>query len=242
MCLIVADLEHCEGETRRGRSGCWAYADSDGAAAAGSVVEFPAGLGDNLLHAFIDRRHRGGGAFNGRAQPTIPTYDGLVLRPWMPADAPAVFEALRDPEIRRWHVRVASSRDEVDTWVNSWVTDWPAGRNAHWAVADPGTNELIGRASLKHIDLECGQGEVAYWTMPGHRRQGVATQAVEALTMWAFDVIGFHRLELTHSVHNRASCGVAIHAGFHLEGTKRSAGLHVDGWHDMHLHARVNDR
>jgi hypothetical protein len=24
-----------------------------------------------------------------------------------------------------------------------------------------------------------------------------------------------------------------------LEGTKRSAILHPDGWHDMHLHARV---
>lgn len=42
-----------------------------------------------------------------------------------------------------------------------------------------------------------------------------------------------------HAVRNEASCRVAIKTGFVLEGTKRSAVLHPDGWHDMHLHARV---
>jgi len=28
---------------------------------------------------------------------------------------------------------------------------------------------------------------------------------------------------------------------FDFEGVKRRAGLHLDGWHDMHLHARIND-
>ena len=91
------------------------------------------------------------------------------------------------------------------------------------------------------MDLTCCQGEVAYWTMPTRRGQDVASSAVEALTHWAFDDVGFHRLELTHSVHNLPSCRVAIKTGFDLEGVKRRAGLHLDGWHDMHLHARVND-
>jgi hypothetical protein len=30
--------------------------------------------------------------------------------------------------------------------------------------------------------LVCGQGEVAYWTMPSRRRQHVAARVVEALT------------------------------------------------------------
>jgi hypothetical protein len=28
-------------------------------------------------------------------------------------------------------------------------------------------------------------------------------------------------------------------AGYRLEGIKRSEALHGDGWHDMHLHARL---
>jgi RimJ/RimL family protein N-acetyltransferase len=60
-----------------------------------------------------------------------------------------------------------------------------------------------------------------------------------ALTHWAFEQVGFHRLELTHALADDASCRVADRSGFTLEGTKRSALLHPDGWHDMHLHARV---
>jgi RimJ/RimL family protein N-acetyltransferase len=38
---------------------------------------------------------------------------------------------------------------------------------------------------------------------------------------------------------NAESCQVALKAGFALEGTARSALLHTDGWHDMHVHARL---
>jgi RimJ/RimL family protein N-acetyltransferase len=42
-----------------------------------------------------------------------------------------------------------------------------------------------------------------------------------------------------HSTVNAASCRVAERAGFALEGTKRSEAWHTDGWHDMHLHAKI---
>lgn len=179
-------------------------------------------------------------AFTGRSQPVISA-EQLVLRPWDLADAPAVLDAFSDPHIQRWHVRAAASLEEVSTWIHAWVADWSAGRHANWAVTDTGTNELLGRASIKNLDFENGQGGVAYWTMPHRRRQGVATRAINTLSRWAFQDIGFHRLALTHSVHNTASCRTAVRTGFVLEGTQRRAGLHRDGWHDMHLHARLHD-
>lgn len=63
---------------------------------------------------------------------------------------------------------------------------------------------------------------------------------LQMATRWAFD-IGLHRVELQHSTRNVPSCRVAGKAGFSVEGTKRAAVLHSDGWHDMHLHGRVND-
>ncbi|RXR22361.1 N-acetyltransferase [Oerskovia turbata] len=44
---------------------------------------------------------------------------------------------------------------------------------------------------------------------------------------------------LVHSTRNEASCKVALAAGFAPEGTLRESGKHVDGWYDMHLHARL---
>jgi RimJ/RimL family protein N-acetyltransferase len=40
---------------------------------------------------------------------------------------------------------------------------------------------------------------------------------------------------------NVASCRVALYAGFAAEGTKRGEARHADGWHDMHLHARLEN-
>ena len=59
------------------------------------------------------------------------------------------------------------------------------------------------------------------------------------MSQWLFETAGLHRIVLAHSTRNNASCRVASKAGYLLEGTCRSDLLHSDGWHDMHLHARL---
>ncbi len=63
--------------------------------------------------------------------------------------------------------------------------------------------------------------------------------ALTAMTDWVFAELGLHRVEVAHSSGNPASCRVAERAGFAFEGVKRQQALHPDGWHDMHLHARL---
>ncbi|MDX3802623.1 GNAT family N-acetyltransferase [Streptomyces sp. AK04-3B] len=172
-------------------------------------------------------------------QPELRTGDGLLLRPWRAGDAPAVHAAFQDPAMHQWHIRAADSEEEVAGWIEEWRACWQQERNAQWAVVDAHTDDLLGRVALRGVQLAEGVAEVAYWTTRTARGRGVAPRATTALTRWAFDEIGFHRLELMHATANEASCRVAGKAGFALEGTRRSAALHQDGWHDMHLHARV---
>ncbi|MBJ7905245.1 GNAT family N-acetyltransferase [Streptomyces sp. NPDC003656] len=182
------------------------------------------------------------GALARLPQPVIPAADGLLLRPWRKEDAPGVHAAFQDPAQRQWHGRFSESVDEVEGWIERWLDDWTEESRASWAVAEADTGEVVGRVALREIHLEDGCAEVAYWTVARSRGRGVAVTATGALTRWAFEDIGFHRLELTHSTANEASCRVAAKAGYDLEGTRRSYVLHQDGWHDMHLHARVNER
>jgi hypothetical protein len=84
-----------------------------------------------------------------------------------------------------------------------------------------------------------GVAECTYWVLPAARGRGVATGATVAMARWALHDLGLHRLELRHATANPASCRVAARAGFGLEGTLRGAMQHPDGWHDMHLHARL---
>ncbi|MFF8879107.1 GNAT family N-acetyltransferase [Streptomyces flaveolus] len=180
------------------------------------------------------------GTLSSTPQPVIPTGDGLVLRPWRAEDAPAVHAAFQDPVMHQWHIRAADSEEEVRGWIAEWQQAWALERRPQWAVTDVASDRLLGRVALREVVLGDGVAEVAYWTTAAARGQGVATRATTALAHWALHEIGFQRLELLHSVANEASCRVAEKSGFALEGTKRRAVLHPDGWHDMHLHARVH--
>jgi RimJ/RimL family protein N-acetyltransferase len=179
------------------------------------------------------------GALAGAPQPVLNT-PGLVLRPWEPADVPVFLAAYSDAEIRRWHTRRPQTAADVREWFDAYRGDWVLERGGHWAVAgDDG--HVLGRIALRGFDFDDGIAEVAYWVLPAARGAGAAPRAVQALSAWALDEAGFRRLELQHSTRNQASCRVAVKSGYLLEGTRRSAAVHDDGRHDMHLHARIRD-
>jgi [ribosomal protein S5]-alanine N-acetyltransferase len=175
------------------------------------------------------------GSLRETPQPVLPAGD-LVLRPWADADADALLAAYADPEIQRWHARTIDSRAEAADNIARYHRAWRAETSAQWAVAGP---EVLGRVGFRVIDLAEGTAEIAYWVMPAARGRGVAARAAGALTAWALGGLGLHRIDLQHAVENLASCRVAERAGYAYEGTRRSSVLHADGWHDMHLHARI---
>jgi [ribosomal protein S5]-alanine N-acetyltransferase len=180
------------------------------------------------------------GRMSGNDQPTLDTRASLHLRPWDPADARPLVGAFTDPDIRRWHVNVIDDEDEALQWIESWRQRWQTESDASWAVVDQGTGALLGRVALRRIDLVNGEAECSYWVLPAARHRGVASGATDRMVFWAFDELGLHRLTIVHSLANTASCAVAASIGFSLEGTMTSSQLLVDGWHDTHLHAKVN--
>jgi [ribosomal protein S5]-alanine N-acetyltransferase len=153
----------------------------------------------------------------------------------------AVREAFADPQIQRWHVRILSDEAEALEWITGWARRWAAETDASWAIADSG-DRVLGQAGLRWVDLFEAEGHLSYWVRPEARGRGVAVAAAQAVVAWSFDELGLHRLELRHSTANAASCRVAAKLDFPLEGTRREAGRHADGWHDMHLHARLRPR
>lgn len=173
-------------------------------------------------------------------QPSVSVGTAAVLRPWQLSDAEGVVEAFADPEIQRWHVRRFDSVDEARLSINGWKAGWASETELNWALVDRTSDSLLGRVSLKGLDLHDGSGGVAYWMVPGSRGRGLCSKAVIALCQWAFDEGGFHRIGLEHSVANVASCRVAAKAGFREEGIRREAALHADGFHDMHEHALLS--
>ncbi|MHA3703001.1 GNAT family N-acetyltransferase [Jatrophihabitans sp. YIM 134969] len=169
-------------------------------------------------------------------QPSL-TADGLTLRPWTPADVDTLVAAYADPGIQRWHVQDMTA-EEAAAWVLTRAERWDTGTGADWAVTSV-SGENLGRIAFNRVDLWEGASEIAYWVLPAARGRRIAPRALGVLADWGFHEAGLHRLFLRHAVDNQPSCRVAAHAGFALEGTLRGSGRHADGWHDMHLHARL---
>ncbi|MBU2666118.1 GNAT family N-acetyltransferase [Actinoplanes bogorensis] len=174
------------------------------------------------------------GAFSALAQPVL-TAENVTLRPWTIRDVDAVLQGYGDSSIQHWHVR-SMTPAEARAWIEHWPGRWAQDSGAGWALEVGG--EVAGQLSMRHVDLHEGRVEWSYWVLPAARGKGVATTALIAATEWVFSV-GVHRAELDHSSRNEASCRVATKAGYLAEGTARQRGLHSDGWHDMHLHARL---
>ena len=182
------------------------------------------------------------GRMRALGHPTITAGPGVQLRPWAPSDADALIDAFQDGEIRRWHLRELASPEEAQAWIAAWSSRWEAETDGSWAIVGTGGGEVRGQVGLRSVTLEFGQAQMSYWVRPAYRGRGTASSAVAAAASWALHELGLHRLEVHHSTENDGSCRVAERAGFELEAVLRSALLHEDGWHDVHLHARVRDR
>ena len=175
------------------------------------------------------------GALAALTQPQLES-GRLRLRPWRPTDRDVVAAAYADPAIQRWHCRSMTAA-EAAAWIAGWPDRWRAESGAGWAVVDG--SAVAGQISLRRLRLADGLAEVSYWVLPVARGRGVAGRALSTMAAWAFGTLGLHRIEVNHSTANPASCRVAERAGFAAEGVKRGEALHADGWHDMHLHARL---
>jgi RimJ/RimL family protein N-acetyltransferase len=147
----------------------------------------------------------------------------LLLRPWDTRDIPQLLDIYRDPVMRQ------SSRNPIVTvhdayrWLAVQEQGWADGRRLSFAVlhSEHGdeSGRLLGNIALKGCQAGKDAAEVGYWTAAAVRNRGIASQAVEILTAWAFETFGaqgLQRLELLHQEGNLASCRVAQKSGYAL--------------------------
>jgi [ribosomal protein S5]-alanine N-acetyltransferase len=159
-----------------------------------------------------------------------PRGANAVLRPWVAADAEAVVDAFRDPDIQRWHVRRAGSVDESRQWINAWQAGWADEAQLSWALVDCVSDSLMGRVSLKGVDLHDGAVGMAYWMVPAFRGRGLWLQAVHELSQ-GLQRRGFPPDRVGAFPGEPDIVPGRVKAGFHEEGIRRSAAPHAGpGW------------
>jgi RimJ/RimL family protein N-acetyltransferase len=169
---------------------------------------------------------------------------GLLLRPWIEQDIPAIVAAHRDPVMRQWLRRPVTTAQEAHRVIQARRADGRAGTGFSFAVLeadrDGAPGDLVGSVSIRLPGgAAASSGEVGYWVAAPARGRGIAPRALSAACEWAFRLprnrpLG--QLELIHAVGNQASCRVAETAGFALSSVLPP--LLPDFPHDGHLHIR----
>jgi ribosomal-protein-alanine N-acetyltransferase len=161
----------------------------------------------------------------------------VTLRPWDPGDAPAVLDALADPEIHRW-TPLAQPRSvgEARAWIMTRIDQAATELHEHFAVDSELGRDLAGGVNLYFAEPR--RAEIGYFIGAHARRQGLASSAVRFAAGWAHRH-GVERLEALIDVENLASFPVVENAGFRREGLLRSYRALHGVPRDMYIYARL---
>ncbi|MEU1313019.1 GNAT family N-acetyltransferase [Streptomyces cinnamoneus] len=172
-------------------------------------------------------------------EPVRLTTERLELRPFTAADVPAVHAACQDPDIPRY-TSVPSPYTSEDARVfveERCPRDWDEDSAYTWGVFTLDDGRLAGSMCLVRLawlHAPERQAELGYWTAKEARGRGYTVEAAREVIRWAFEDLGVERLEWYAEAGNEASRGVALKAGFRMEGTLRSKipynGTRRDAW------------
>ena len=157
----------------------------------------------------------------------------LVLRPWVPEDAPMLAAAYTPETIAHLSAWIAWAHDEPTTLaqkaqrLRTLRGRFDLDRHYVYAVLD-GRGELVGGAELARSVGE-GAMELGYWVRAERTRQGFATEITRALAWVAFRWHATRRVEIRCDPRNAPSAAIPRALGFTHEGTRRQTYLDAAG-------------
>lgn len=171
----------------------------------------------------------------------------LHLRPPRPGDGPAFLDALLEtlPALRRFlgalsWVAADPDADAAERFCRQAHANFAARTDLPFFVFERTTGQLLGAAGLHRTVWATPKTEVGYWCRSRRSGEGFVTEAVEAVSRYAFEAIGAVRIELVTDRENLASRRVAERCGYTLEGILHRERRAPDGsLRDTCLYARL---
>jgi RimJ/RimL family protein N-acetyltransferase len=136
-------------------------------------------------------------------------------------DIDGLLPAFQDSEVREAGNLPAFDREELVASIGELPSLAERGRLLALSALDAETGDVVGGATLHHLDAERAIVEIGYWVLPHAQGRGIGTTIARLLAEHAFS-LGIERVAAYVNVGNTASERVLERAGFTREGVVRS--------------------
>jgi len=155
------------------------------------------------------------------AKPSCPELltQRLRLRQFQPRDVDGLHACFGDVEaMRYWNFPACRSKAETTRWIEILARTTSPHSYQAWALAEKRSDRCIGLVNYHHREAHNRRLEIGYILAPAHHRQGLMTEALQALMAFCFDELHTHRIEAMISPDNLASIRLVERLGFAREG------------------------
>lgn len=159
--------------------------------------------------------------------PPILTTPRLLLRPFRSSDAAHFAAAVRESAISVGHwmpwPHADYTQDEARAWFAHCRQAWRAGAACELGIfARADARRVLGGIGLNRLDALHRSANLGYWVRHTAERQGIASEAAQALAQYGFRALARVRIEIVVAQGNRASTRVARKLGARMECLARN--------------------
>jgi RimJ/RimL family protein N-acetyltransferase len=172
-------------------------------------------------------------------QPILPNFpdhfetERLLLRAPRSGDGVDVNAAIQESfeQLHQWMewARHIPSLAETETHAREAAARFRAREDLALWLFRKSDGLFVGGSGLHSIDWSVPRFEIGYWMRTSLTGQGYMTEAVTAITRFAFDKLHAARIEIRCDALNRRSAAVAERAGFTLEARLRHHRRNMQG-------------
>jgi len=149
----------------------------------------------------------------------------LLIRPWQPADRPALKAFTQDPEVMRYvHGGMPYSEAELDEFLSRQARQLAEHDLCMGALIEKSTGRVVGVCGTQPLGTT-GDLEIGWWLGRDVWGRGYATEGGGAAMRHVLDTLGRSRVVAIIDPGNEPSIRVVQRLGMHLEGRVTGAQL-----------------
>lgn len=164
----------------------------------------------------------------------------MIARRFDPRDLEAFVQMRADPQVSRYQAWDTCTEEDGRQRLAEIATRNPGEPGwFQFALEDRTSRAFIGDCGLRILETDNRLGQIGYTIASPHRNRGYATEAVIALTRYAFDNLPLHRITASVDPRNIGSLRVLEKAGYAKEAHFRQSEWFKGEWADDVVFARL---